>query len=153
MINLQSADLPDDTETEFNQAYFADYCVYFFEVCLDQINFMDKILGLNMIDARIDWYIGERDKGRSVSNPIDKRAGKLLKALFALGEIPRGKAQTYLGMDGQSDRNARRIVSQLTKEGLVCSDSHRAPLRIGFPTFVLKYYFPDLFDPSVFGEI
>ncbi|MBU1172693.1 MAG: Fic family protein [Proteobacteria bacterium] len=153
MINLQSADLPDAAEKGFNQAYFADYCMYFLEVCLDQIRFMDKMLGLNMIDPRIDWYIQSRDKARGASDPIDPRAAKLLKALFFLGEIPRGKAQTYMGMEKQTDRNARRIVSQLLKEGLVTSDSHRAPLKIGFPTHVLKYYFPDLFDPNVVGTI
>jgi hypothetical protein len=43
-------------------------------------------------------------------------------------------------------------TSILVEEGLVHSTSHRAPLTIGFPTQVLKYYFPDLFDPSVLGE-
>lgn len=153
MINLQSADLPDETKKGFNQAYFADYCIYFLEVCLDQIRFMDKILGLNMIDPRIDWYIQSRDKATGASTPLDPRAGKLLKALFFLGEIPRGKAQSYMGMENQTDRNARRIVSQLLNEGLVTSENHRAPLKIGFPTHVLKYYFPDLFDPGVIGNI
>ena len=57
-----------------------------------------------------------------------------------------------MGMENRSDRHVRRIVSALLKEGLVCSDSHRAPLKIGFPTHVLRYYFPDIFDPSVLGE-
>ncbi len=52
----------------------------------------------------------------------------------------------------KSERQARRIVSQLASEGLIQSDSHRAPLRIAFPTHVLRLYFPDLFDPSVLGE-
>ena len=46
----------------------------------------------------------------------------------------------------------RRIVSKLVKEGLVQSESHHAPLKIGFPMHVLRFYFPDLFDPSVPGE-
>ncbi len=57
-----------------------------------------------------------------------------------------------MGMDSQSDRHARRIVSQLVKEGLVVSASHRAPLMIGFPAKVLRYYFPDLFGPEILGE-
>ncbi len=152
MTNLQSADSPSEDGTSFDQEFFADYCLYFLEVCLDQIRFMDKILGLNRIDARIDGYIRDRDRDRGAINPLDPRAGKLLKALFLQGEVPRGEAQSIMGMEGQSDRHARRIVSQLVKEGLVYSESHRAPLRIGFPTHVLRYYFPDLFDPSVLGE-
>lgn len=152
MLNLQSADSPSDDQRSFDQAFFADYCHYFLEVCLDQIRFMDEILGLPCIDARIDGYIRDRDPARGALDALDPRAGKLLKALFLQGKIRRGDAQTVMGMDHQSDRHARRIVSQLVKEGLVCSESHRAPLTIGFPTQILRYYFPDLFDPSVLGE-
>lgn len=152
MLNLQSADSPSEDGRSFDQAFFADYCLYFLEVCLDQIRFMDKILGLNRIDARIEGYIRDRDKRRGAIHPLDPRAGKLLKALFLQGEMPRAEIKSIMGMEGQSDRHARRIVSQLVHEGLVCSDSHRAPLRICFPTHVLRYYFPDLFDPTVLGE-
>jgi len=152
MTNLQSADSPSEDGKSFDQEFFADYCLYFLEVCLDQIKFMDKILGLNRIDARIEGYIKDRDKKRGAITPLDPRAGKLLKALFLQGAVPRGEARKIMGMESQSERHARRIVSQLTKEGLVQSESHRAPLKIGFPTHVLCYYFPDLFDPSVLGE-
>lgn len=152
MTNLQSADSPDGSGGGFDQAFFADFCLYFLEVCLDQIRFMDKILGLHRIDARIEGYIKDRDKARGALHPLDQRSGKLLKALFLQGEIARGEARSILGMERQSDRQARRIVSQLLQEGLVCSTSHRAPLTIGFPAKVLRYYFPDIFDPSVMGE-
>ncbi len=152
MTNLRSADSPCEDRRGFDQDFFADYCHYFLEVCLDQISFMDKILGLQRIDARIDAYIRDRDKRRGALNPLDPRAGKLLKALFLQGAIPRGEARSVMGMDNQTDRHARRIVSQLTREGLAQSASSRAPLEIAFPTHVLPYYFPDLFDPSVMGE-
>lgn len=152
MTNLQSADSPDVRGRGFDQAFFADYCLYFLEVCLDQITFMDKILALNRIDARIDGYLRDRDKSRGALDPLDPRAGRLLKALFMQGVVPRGEARSIMGMDHQSDRHARRIVSQLAREGLVCAASHRAPLTIGFPTQVLRYYFPDLIGPEVLGE-
>ena len=153
MTNLQSADAIDRETLSFDQDFFADFCIYFLEVCLDQVQFMDKILGLNRIDARIDGYIRDRDKTRGALHPLDQRSGKLLKALFLQGRISRGDAQSILGMDHQSERQARRIVSQLIGEGLVASQSHRAPLTIAFPAKVLRYYFPDIFDPSVLGEI
>lgn len=153
MTNLQSADSPDADGKRFDQAFFADYCLYFLEVCLDQIQFMDKILGLHRIDARIEGYIKDRDKSRGALHPLDQRAGKLLKTLFLQGLVARGEARSIMGMEAQTDRHARRIVSQLIQEGLACSTSHRAPLTIGFPTNVLRYYFPDIFDPSVLGEI
>ena len=152
MTNLKSADSPAQDRKHFDQDFFADYCLYFLEVCLDQIRFMDEILALNRIDARIDGYIRDRDAKRGALRPLDKRAGKLLKALFLQGAIPRGKARAIMGMENQSDRQSRRIVSQLIKEGLIIAKTHRAPLTINFPAHILRYYFPDLFDPSVLGE-
>ncbi|MDY6903195.1 MAG: Fic family protein [Thermodesulfobacteriota bacterium] len=152
MINLQSADSPNNQSRCFDQAFFADFCAFFLETCLRQIAFMDKILDFKRVDARIDAYINERDKDRGAENPIDPRSGMLLKALFAQGEIARKEAGTIMSMATYSDRQVRRIVSQLIKEGLVVSDSHRAPLRIGFPMKVLRHYFPALFDPSVMGD-
>lgn len=152
MLNLRSADSPNTEHTGFDQDFFADYCLYFLETCLDQIRFMDRILSLNRIEARLDSYMRDRDKDRGAQNPLDPRAGKLLKALFLEGEIKRGKARHVMGMEEKSERQARRIVSQLASEGLIQSESHRAPLRIAFPTHVLRVYFPDLFDPSVLGE-
>ena len=49
-----------------------------------------------------------------------------------------------------SERNARRIVRALIKDGLLQSQSHRALL--GLPIGVLPYYFPDFYDLSVIGE-
>lgn len=152
MINLRSADSPNHDRTGFDQAHFADTCLAFLETCLDQIRFMDQLLSLKRIDARIDGYMRDRDRKRGARFPLDHRAGKLLKALFMQGEVPRGETRAIMGMEEKSDRQARRVVSQLVSEGLAQSDSHRAPLRIAFPTHVLRFYFPDLFDPSVLGE-
>lgn len=152
MINLQSADSPDKKSNGFDQEIFADFCAFFLESCLEQIAFMDKLLDFKRVDARIDGYINERGKHLGAESPIDPRSGRLLKALFSQGKIPRGEAGAIMNMDAYSDRQIRRVVSQLIKEGLVESDSHRAPLRIGLPMKVLRHYFPALFDPSVMGE-
>jgi Fic family protein len=152
MTNLQSADSPTADRRGFDQGFFADYCHYFLQVCLDQIQFMDKILGLHRIDTRIDGYMQDRDKARGALDPLDPRAGKLLKALFLQGRVARGEARAIMGMENQTERHARRIVSQLIGEGLVRSESSRAPLKINLPAQVLRYYFPDIFDPSVLGD-
>ncbi len=147
MLNLFSADSPAEDNLGFDEEELADFCRYFFEVCLDQIRFMTQLLGLEEIESRIDWYIEKRSKERT--DPLRPQAARLLRALFMRGELPRGKASTIMNM---SERNARRVVSRLLQEGLAESDSHRAPLRIGLPVKVLPFYFPDLYDASVFGE-
>ncbi len=147
ILHLFSADSPSESYKGLDEEQLADFCIYFLEVCLDQIQFMTRILGLEGVESRIDWYVQTRSN--AADDPLRPEAGRLLRALFMRGEIPRGEASTLLNM---SERNARRVVSQVIKQGLAESDSHRAPLRIGLPLHALPFYFPDLYDASVLGR-
>jgi len=149
MIELWAADSPEkvDGTLHFNDELLAGFCEFFFDVCLDQIRFMEQLLLLDRIESRIDWYVETRAQNRS--DPVRSEAARLIRAVFMRGAIPRGMAPEILNM---SERTARRTVSDLIAEGLLESESHRAPLTIGLPMHVLPYYFPDLFNPSVIGE-
>ena len=107
---------------------------------------MENMLRLGQIESRIDWYVEARSKHGQ--KPLQDKAAKLLRAVFMRGALPRGRAAEILNM---SERSARRTVSALIEEGLLQSQSHRAPLTIGLPIHVLPYYLPDLYDPSVIG--
>jgi Fic family protein len=148
MFELWATDSPDEQNGahHFDDDLLADFCRFFFEICLDQIRFMEGLLRLDQIETRIDWYVETRAKHDK--KPLRIEAAKLLRAVFMRGAMPRGMAVEILNM---SERNARRIVSALIEDGLLQSQSHRAPLTIGLPIGVLPYYFPDLYDPSVIG--
>jgi Fic family protein len=148
MMELWATDSPEEKKgfLQFNEELLADFCEFFLRLCLDQIGFMENLLGLDQIEARIDWYVDIRSK--SSENPLRPESSRLLRAVFMRGQIARGRAGEILNM---SQRNARRIVAALADEGLIVSQSHRAPLVIGLPLHVLPYYFPDLYDPSVIG--
>lgn len=148
MFELWATDSPDGEQTHyFNEDLLVDFCEFFFTICLDQIGFMENLLRLDQIEARIDWYVESRQKQNKKS--IRAEAAKLLRAVFMRGSIARGKASEILNM---SQRSARRTVSALIDEDLLQSKNHRAPLTIGLPLPVLPFYFPDLYDPSVIGE-
>jgi len=147
MLHLFAADSPSKDAKGFDEEELADFCSYFLEACLDQIRFMTDLLGLQRIESRIDWYLEARSRDRE--NPLRPEAARLLRDLFMRGEPPRGEASKIMNT---SERTARRIVSQILKEGLAESDSHRAPLRIGLPTRALPFYFPNLYDASILGE-
>lgn len=149
MFELWATDSPDEQNNVhyFDDDLLADFCRFFFKICLDQIRFMEGLLRLDQIESRIDWYVETRAKHDK--KPLRIEAAKLLRAVFMRGAIPRGMAVEILNM---SERSARRIVSALIEKGLLQSQSHRAPLTIGLPIDVLPYYFPDLYDPSVIGE-
>ena len=147
MFQLWATDAPNEEGGHyFNEELLADFCEYFFKICLDQIGFMESLLRLDQIESRIDWYVESRH--RQNKQAMRTEAAKLLRAVFMRGAIARGLAPGILNM---SERNARRIVSALLDQGLLQSQSHRAPLTIGLPLAVLPFYFPDLYEPSVIG--
>jgi len=149
MFELWATDSPNAQKGahHFDNDLLADFCGFFFEICLDQIRFMEDLLRLDQVESRIDWYMEMRSK--HPEKPLKVQAAKLLRAVFMRGAVPRGMAAEILDM---SARNARRIVSNLLKDNLLQSLSHRSPLTIGLPIHVLPYYFPSLYDPSVIGE-
>lgn len=148
MFELWATDAPDHGRAhQFDEDLLADFCEFFFKICLDQIGFMENLLRLDQIEARIDWYVETRNRQDKTS--IHAAAARLLRAVFMRGAIARGQAAEILNM---SARSARRTVSALVAQGLLRSPSHRAPLSIGLPLAVLPFYFPDLYDPSVIGE-
>ncbi|TDT82040.1 Fic family protein [Pseudodesulfovibrio indicus] len=145
MINLFSVDpAPDDTPESLNER-LADFCDFFLGVCLDQIQFMTKQLRLEKIEQRIEWFVRERSQ-RSTKLPL--KASRLLRAAFMQGQIPRGQAPEILNT---SETSSRRIVRQLLDEGLLTSESHRAPLKVAFSIHVMPYYFPSLYRPDILG--
>ena len=149
MFELWATDSPNAQKGahHFDNDLLADFCEFFFEICLDQIQFMEDLLRLDQVESRIDWYMEMRSK--HTEKPLKVQAAKLLRAVFMRGAVPRGMAAEILNM---SARNARRIVSDLLKDNLLYSPSHRSPLTIGLPIHVLPYYFPSLYEPSVIGE-
>lgn len=149
MFNLWTADSPEEEKRDnhFSDDLTADFCEFFFSICLDQIRFMTGLLQLDQVDERIDWYIGMRS--RDSQKPLRPESARLLRAVFMRGAVPRGRAGEIMNM---SQRTARRVVSDLLAEGLLQSVSHRAPLTIGLPMHALAYLFPDLYEPSLVGD-
>ena len=62
-------------------------------------------------------------------NRLPPKASNILEALLYRGELPRGDAAAIVGT---GERQARRIISGLIDQGVVISESTRAPLRLAF---------------------
>ncbi len=142
MVNLFSVDPAPKQDDESKNETLADFCQFFLEVCLDQINFMTKQLRLEKIEPRIEWFCSRRKKK-------DKNESRLLRAVFMEGEVKRGKAPSILNT---SERTSRRIVKDLIEEGLLTSDSPKSPLRVALSFKVMSHYFPSLYENTVLGE-
>ena len=119
-----------------------EFCKFFLATAVDQIDFMSTLLELDGMLRRIAGFV-ERKVSLKEMKP---EAGKLLGDVFLRGEIPRGEIPSIVGMP---ERSARRILSQLLKEGYLVSDSEKGPVRLGFPASSVGYYFPHLYPEGV----
>ena len=59
-----------------------------------------------------------------------------------MGEYGRGKASQITGYQA---RQARTVLNQLVKAGLLVSDTPRGAVRLGFPSQVVERYFPNFY--------
>jgi Fic family protein len=150
MLNLRATDSPERVKTGvfFDEALTADFCRFFFEICLDQINFMRNLLRLEEIDRRIEWLtqttIMTRDKD------LAPEAERLLRAVFREGMVPRGRIPEIVGMAERTAR--RRVTAPLERLELLKSESPKGPVSLGMPATALSFLFPSLFDPAVIGQ-
>jgi Fic family protein len=122
--------LSEETLTEFTN--------YFLSTCIDQVTFMEGLMQPDQLRARILLWAEEQMR----LNKLPPKSGAILEAVLYRGEIPR--ADTSAIVDS-SERSARRVVSALSEQGVLTSDSTRAPLRLAFPATLASRWMPGLF--------
>ena len=99
---------------------------------------MESLMQPDRLRARLlVWAEEEARLGK-----LPQRAGQLLEAILYRGELPRGEVSTLLGIP---DRSTRRVTSELLQQGVLVSDSTRAPLRLAFPATLASRWMPGLF--------
>lgn len=132
-----------DGRGSLSEKALTNFCYFFFEVADDQISFMKKLLSLDELHNRISRYVDRRaDLTIPDENQLRPEAKYVLTEVMMRGEIARGEVPRLIGL---GERTATTLISQLLKEELVTSESHRAPLRFHIPAKVVGYYFPDLY--------
>ncbi len=130
-----------DGRGSLSEKSLVDFTSYFLEVCIDQVEFMSKLIEPNSLRRRIlDWTEHEISKGNLLSNST-----LLVEAVLFRGELPRAEAPGLLGV---GERQARRVVSELLKKGVFTSKSDRAPVRLSFPASLASEWMPGLFPPA-----
>jgi Fic family protein len=139
---LAAADEPRtgdlDGRGTLSQSALIDFCQFFLETCLDQVRYMRELLEPSELQRRMELYIRDEEDAER----LPKRSFTVLREAFLSGELDRGRVP---GLVDVSERTARRLVSTLLDKGLLVSESHRAPLRLGFPLDVVERWFPRLY--------
>jgi Fic family protein len=145
---LSNADAPRRNDLDGRGALSAEglkgFCRFFLDVCTDQVDFMRRLLQPAEIIRRIELYVNDEVAARR----LPKSSFEMLREAFYQGEVARGRAPEITGYE---ERRARETVSALIEKGLLLAKGPRAPLTLGFPTFVLERWLPALYpmDPGM----
>jgi hypothetical protein len=103
---------------------------------------MTRMLDLDDLKRRIDALIIYR---ATADKDIRREAVLPLHHVFAAGPIARGE---FIQMTGLGERTGRKLLSRLIQTGILVSDSHVGPVRIGLPLDALSFLFPGLYPEA-----
>jgi Fic family protein len=139
---LAAADQPRqgdlDGRGSLSQKALLEFCHFFFESCIDQVTFIEKLLSPSELGRRIKLYArDEIDAGR-----LPKGSTELLMEAFTFGHVDRGKIQE---LTGYKDRRARQILVELVQKDLLVPTGPRKPVRLGFPLDAVERWLPTLY--------
>ena len=118
-----------------------NFCRYFLECSIDQVEYMTKVLDPKSLEGRIVAYCQQEI---SVGN-LPKTSDLLLRAALTTGEVNRGEATQ---ITGYKERRARDVLTTLINRNLLVSTGPRKPVRLGFPSEVADRWFPKLYSPE-----
>ena len=140
--HLATCDLPRrnnlDGKGNLSEEALAEFTLFFLAICLDQVIFMEGLMQPDQLRTRILLWAEEQIR----LCKLPQKSGAILEAVLYRGELPRGDAAPIVGT---GDRQARRIVSALLEQGVLTSESMRAPLRLAFPATLASRWMPGLF--------
>jgi len=140
--NLMQADSPRrgdlDGRGNLSLEGLKQFCAYFLTTCIDQVDFMKKLLEPTEILRRIELYANDETAARR----LPKGSFELLREAFYQGEVPRGRAPEITGYE---ERRARETLSVLLEKGLLLPTSARGPVTLGFPSHVWERWLPSLY--------
>lgn len=143
---LVNADQPRrgdlDGRGNLTTAGLVEWVDFFVQVCLDQVQFMTRMLELDGLKRRIEALITYR---ATEDKDIRREAVLPLHHVFAAGPVTRGE---FIQMTGLGERTGRKLLSRLLHTGLLVSDSHVAPVRFGLPLDALSLLFPELYPEA-----
>jgi len=128
-----------DGRGNLSDAALAEFCVFFLETMLDQIQFMSGLLDLPTLRTRVERYF------QFQALHLQRYREELMRVARTLvdeGEIPRARVQE---ITGKAATVSAEIIKLGLDEGVFETPSPKGPLRAAFPSKIHDFYFPQLF--------
>jgi Fic family protein len=127
-----------DGRGNLSEAALKDFILWFLRVCIDQVMFMSSLFELKMLSRRLSQFVE-----RSVD--VRPEAAWLLDEAMMRGQIERGDVARITRLP---ERSARRVLEDLTRKGLLASETPKGPVSLRFPVDTLEVLFPRLFPET-----
>lgn len=124
-----------DGRGNLSQQALTEFTLWFLKVCLDQVTFMSSLFDLDNLGRRLRTYVDRSDK-------LKPEAYRLLDEALIRGQFERGEAPRITGLP---ERSARRVLNEVTAEGLLASATPKGSVSLRFPTAALAELFPRLY--------
>lgn len=144
-VRLEAADEPRRSDLDgrgnLSAQGLVEFCQFFLKTCIDQVEYMSSLLDPVELLRRIQFFAEDEER----AGRLPRRSFPLLRETLLAGEFERGRAAD---LTGYGERQARTVLNELTKKGLLVSDTPKGPVRLGFPIDVVERWFPRLY-PSV----
>ncbi|MGL4576938.1 MAG: Fic family protein [Burkholderiaceae bacterium] len=144
---LAAADAPRagdlDGRGNLSQAGLVVFIQYVLDICIDQAQFMHKMLDVDGVLERIAACLAF--ESQRAGSAIKMEALRPLHYMFMAGELDRGD---FAAMTGLKPRAASSVLKGLLARGLVISDSPKGKVRFGTPLHALRFYFPALWPEA-----
>jgi Fic family protein len=139
---LMAADSPRkgdlDGRGNLSHQELVNFCRYFLQTAIGQIEFMRKLLDADSLLARMRLHVEEQ----VMMKQLPKGAFQLLREALLAGEFRRGNAAE---ITGYQERAARDVLGLLLEKGYLKSDNARGPVRLGFPIDAVERWLPQLY--------
>ncbi len=124
-----------------SEAALAAFTEFFLSVCLDQVEFMRRLMRPEELRPRVLIWSDEE----TAAKRLPARSRELLQTLLYTGEVSRADVPSIVS---GSERTARRIVSALADRGLIKAESSRARLKLALPAALAERFLPGLFPAA-----
>lgn len=111
---------------------------FFLETCIDQIEFMERLMQPDQLRTRIILWAKEEIELKR----IPPQTIAILEKILYQGEIARGELPGLLNI---TERHARRLTSSLIEMGILSSASAKSAINIAFPAKFASRWMPGLF--------
>ncbi|CAN7496933.1 hypothetical protein [Paracoccus pantotrophus] len=109
-----------DGRGNLSEEALAEFTSFFLTTCIDQVDFMEKLVQPERLRDRILIWAEEEIR----ADTLPPSSSAVLEAVLFRGELPRGDVAKLLNV---GDRQARRVTSALIEHEVITSESTCAP--------------------------